>query len=96
MRVEKSSCRVGQIREQRCQVLRPRSRAPDSNTGPSLNLSPATDAEPYLKAQPPSAEPSAPSGSCTTPSSDVNSMTITLLMCRPPVGLSRRCLAVAP
>lgn len=43
---EKASTREGQIRENSCQVNRPSSMTPVSNTSPSWNLSPATASGP--------------------------------------------------
>ncbi|TWD82614.1 hypothetical protein FB561_3750 [Kribbella amoyensis] len=86
IRVEKSSVRRGQIRANSCQVARPNSITPSSSERPSRNLSPATDSGPCRKAQPPVGVPADPSGSVTTPSRLMNSITMT----RPTMGSFRR------
>src|SRR5689334_16547994 len=77
---ENGSSRPGQILANICQVWRPSSRAPVSSTSLSPNGSPVTGPGPNLNAHPPCGVPSFPSGSCMTPSRDMNSMTMTWLI----------------
>ena len=77
IRRENGSSRVGHSPANFSQVRRPSSSAPVPMSPPSPNLSPATACGPCRNAHPPYGVPSAPSGSCTTPSMVMNSMTTT-------------------